>query len=231
MGILLAALFLAGSFEVASVKPRLWTGQGSFGIETHGNTLTAEHIDLYGLVTFAYGLKDFQLSGGPAWAKHGRLDVSELFEVVAKAGDKAPSEDEFRVMLQELLADRFQLKVRHVVKDLPVYRLVVNKNGAKVRESAADTKFAMTMSGGGKDKPMRLVVRHGELSRLVSQIEMQSQRTVVDETGLARFYDFDLEWEGEALADAVGSMGLRLVSGTAPLDTVVIESAERPSGN
>jgi uncharacterized protein (TIGR03435 family) len=232
MGIILTALLLAASFEVASVKPEPWTGQGGVGVTTHGNTLTAEHSDLYGLVTFAYNLKDFQLSGGPAWAKHGILDQSELFQVVAKAGGNvAPSEEEFRAMLQALLAERFQLKVRHVVKEFPVYRLVVGKNGAKVRESSADTKFLMTIKSGSGDKPTQMVVRHAALSRLVSQIEMQARRPVVDETGLAGLYDFELDWEGDGLADAVGQLGLRLVAGTAPLDSVVIESAERPSGN
>ena len=189
---------------------------------------------MYGLVTFAYGLKDFQLSGGPVG--RGLSTASWInrscFQVVAKAGgDSAPSEDEFQAMLRELLADRFQLKVRHVVKVSPVNRLVVGKGEAKVRESSPDIAFLMTIRGGIKDRPTQMVVRHAALSCLVEQIEMQSSRTVLDETDLAGLYDFDIEWEGHALAEPAGDLGLRLVAGTTPLDTVVIESAERPSGN
>jgi uncharacterized protein (TIGR03435 family) len=237
-----AGLTSAQSFEVASVKPQPWTGQGGVGVTTRGNTLLGDHTDLYGLVTFAYGLKDYQLSGGPDWAKHGRLDQSELFQVTAKAGgDKVPSEDEFRAMLQGLLAERFQLRIRHVVKDLPVYRLVVAKSGSKLRESPPDAKFSMAISGGGGGKPMRIEARHAALSSLVSQIETQERRPVVDATGLAGFYDFDVEWDlngltaadasGPSVFTAVQQLGLRLEAGTAPLDTVVIESAQRPSAN
>jgi len=63
----------------------------------------------------------FKLSGAPAWAEHGRLDQSDLYQVIAKAqDDKAPSEDQFRLMLQGLLAERIRLKVHHVRKDVPV---------------------------------------------------------------------------------------------------------------
>lgn len=131
-------------FEVASVKPEPWTGQGGIFIMVRGNTLTAEHIDLCGLVEFAYGLRNIQLSGGPAWARHGVLDASVLYQVIAKAaGDPPPPTDQFRLMLQGLLADRFKLKVHHINKDLPVYNLVVAKSGLKLKESAADAKFSM----------------------------------------------------------------------------------------
>jgi uncharacterized protein (TIGR03435 family) len=120
------------AFEVASVKLEPWNGQGSVGIFVRGNTLTAEHVSLNELVAFAYNLKDVQLSGGPGWAdrSQAKLSDAELYQVIAKAvGDSPPSMDQFRRMLQSLLTDRFQLKVHHQPKDLPVYNLVVNKGG------------------------------------------------------------------------------------------------------
>src|SRR5215470_12811488 len=132
------------SFEVASVKLQPWTGQGSVGIMLRGVTLTAEHVSLKDLVTFAYDLRDVQLSGGPSWADRSglKLNEAELYEVIGRAaGDTPPSRDEFRRMLQALLADRFQLRIHHQSKDLSVYNLVVAKGGPKFKESAADTKF------------------------------------------------------------------------------------------
>jgi len=55
----------APAFDVASVKPQPFTGQGSVGIFVRGDTLDAEHVSLFSLVTFAYNLRDVQLSGGP----------------------------------------------------------------------------------------------------------------------------------------------------------------------
>ena len=101
-------------FEVASIKPQPFAGQGSVGIFVRGNTLDAEHVSLDFLVMFAYNLHEVQLSGGPSWARSGVLSSSELFQVIAKStGDPPPSMAVFRQMLQALLADRFKLQVRH----------------------------------------------------------------------------------------------------------------------
>ncbi len=105
--------FGQSSFEVASVKPQPWAGQGSVGVFVRGDTLTAEHVALYDLVEFAYNLRSVQLSGGPAWADRGRtlLSDSDLYQVTAKAaGAPPPPMDQFRLMLQELLADSLSVE-------------------------------------------------------------------------------------------------------------------------
>ena len=58
------------AFEVGSIKLQPWTNEGRVGVFIRGNTLTGEHVDLYRLVEFAYGLRTdgAQLSGGPGWA-------------------------------------------------------------------------------------------------------------------------------------------------------------------
>lgn len=159
------------SFEVASVKPQPWTGQqgSTMGIFIRGNTLTAEHSDLYGLVMFAYDLREaVQLSGGPAWAAHGVLVSSELYQVIAKAaGDPPPPTDQFPLMLQALLADRFKLKIHHVNKDLPMYNLVVGRNGSKLKESAADAKFSMVVRPLGK-QGIRITATHAPMTNLLN---------------------------------------------------------------
>jgi uncharacterized protein (TIGR03435 family) len=112
-------------FEIASIKLHPWTNEGRVGVSTSGNTLTAEHVDLYRLVEFAYALPpdSYQLSGGPGWARRGVLDnvsgaESLLFQVTAKApANTRPTEEQFRLMLRALLADRFQLRVRREVKE------------------------------------------------------------------------------------------------------------------
>src|ERR1035437_9102163 len=70
------------AFEVASIKLQPWTGGGSVGIFIRGNTLDAEHVSLFSLVTFAYNLRDIQLSGGPPWVRSGVLSSSELYQVM-----------------------------------------------------------------------------------------------------------------------------------------------------
>jgi len=235
------------TFEVASVKPQVWDGQGSVGVFVRGNTLYAEHASLNDLVEFAYNLRDVQLSGGPGWALRGKLAESVLFQIAAKApqSDSPPTTDEFRRMLQTLLAERFRLQVHHVSKDLPVYDLVVNRGGPKMKESAADAAFAMNISGDGKTA-IRIVAGAVTISQLVGQLSHYAGRPVLDRTGLSGGYDFTLEWMPDDLATGADAgalgratlftalpqrLGLRLEAATAPFDAVVVDRAEKPSGN
>jgi uncharacterized protein (TIGR03435 family) len=236
----------AAAFEVASVKPQPWTGQGGVYVLVRGNTLNAEHASLYDLVEFAYNLRDVQLSGGPAWADrgHAKLVDSELYQIVAKSGDPPPSMEVFRQMLQTLLAERFNLQVHHERRNLPIYNLVVNKGGPRLKESPADSKFSSNMSSRGKFA-VRLVTTNMTMERLVETLGPAAGRPVFDKTGLSASYDFTMEFVGENVADepdaaAAGpsvfsalqeQLGLKLEPAMAPFDTIVIDRAERPSGN
>jgi uncharacterized protein (TIGR03435 family) len=235
-------------FEVASIKPQQWTGQGSVGIFVRGDTLDAEHASLFSLVTFAYNLRDVQLSGGPPWVKRDVLASSELYQVIAKApGEPPPQIAVFRQMLQTLLADRFNLQVHHVQKDLPIYNLVVNRGGPRhLKESPGETKFDFVASGKGR-LGVRIVATHMTMQELIDhQLGGYTDRPIFDKTGLSAPYDFTLEFAVEnappgqeigpndppALVTAVQEqLGLRLEPAMAPFDTVVIDHAARPAGN
>ena len=246
----------APAFEVASIKLQPWTNEGRVGVFVRGNTLTAEHVDLYRLVEFAYGLRTdgSQLSGGPGWARMGILsDVSGfdsvLYQVIAKAAPgPPPTLEQFRLMLQALLADRFQLRVHHVSKDIPVFNLVVAKKVPKLQENVSDAKVSMVMRDG---KVFRIRAVHAPIRNLVDELTNPNHgagRPVFDKTGLTGFYDFEIEWSSGALPpagpDGTASdtgpsvfaalqerLGLKLEPGTARFDTVVIDHAERPSQN
>jgi uncharacterized protein (TIGR03435 family) len=239
------------SFEVESIKPDPWTGQGRVGVFVQGNSLRAEHCSLYDLVEFAWNLRDIQLSGGPSWAARGMLHNSELFQVIAKTSeDLSPSTDQFRLMLQTLLADRFRLKVHHVAKDIPIFNLVTVKSGAKLNKSASDAQFSLNVDGrvsGGR--VIRIKATHASIAHLMAQVEGHAGRPVFDKTGLTGFYDFQAEWVSENSRAATSNefssepnapslftalqkqLGLKLEPGTGSFDTVVIDYAERPSQN
>jgi uncharacterized protein (TIGR03435 family) len=82
------------------------------------------------LVVRAYGVKNYQVSG-PAWMDSDRFDVNAKIPAGA-------TQDQFRLMLQKLLADRFHMTVHRENKEMPVYALVVGKNGHKLKP-ASDT--------------------------------------------------------------------------------------------
>jgi uncharacterized protein (TIGR03435 family) len=86
------------------------------------------------LIVQAYGLQDFQLTGGPGWLTSDRFDI----EATPGAGI-SPTQAQTQEMLQSLLEERFQLKVRRETKNLPAYNLVVAKGGLKMKPSADQT--------------------------------------------------------------------------------------------
>src|SRR5262245_57665098 len=101
------------AFDVASVKQvkQFVPGTLSEKIEAHPGSLSMRDVRLRRIVMWAYDVKDFQISGpswlgAPAW---GGADLSR-FEVFAKATEGTPI-PQMRLMLQQLLAERFRMKL------------------------------------------------------------------------------------------------------------------------
>jgi uncharacterized protein (TIGR03435 family) len=154
-------------------------------------------------------------------------------------------------MLQKLLADRFQLKIHHESRERPVYALVVDKNGPRMKENN-DLKSAPApmIRFTGRGKATAQIV---SMSYMVQFLTSQVGKLVVDQTGLKSSYDFTLEWtpdpglvtgrvgppdappppeDGPSIFTALREqLGLRLESTKGPVDFIVIDHAERPSAN
>jgi uncharacterized protein (TIGR03435 family) len=123
------------AFEVASVKPSAPPTPGRMGM--HGGPgsagdpgqITANNMSLMDLMANAYGVQLYQISG-PDW-----MD-SQHFDIVAKVPAGATRE-QANGMWQNLLKERFGLKLHHETKEMPMYALVVARNGLKLKESVA----------------------------------------------------------------------------------------------
>jgi uncharacterized protein (TIGR03435 family) len=129
------------TFEVASVKPaappagrggRKGGGPNNPGQAAYTNTT------IRSLVLNAYGVKNYQVSGPSA------IDT-ERFDIVVKVPEGATAADR-KLMLQNLLAERFKLTLHRETKELPMYDLVAARNGPKMKESVevADPTSAST---------------------------------------------------------------------------------------
>jgi uncharacterized protein (TIGR03435 family) len=214
------------------------------------------------LVQYAYSLpNEGQVSGAPDWAK------SEWFDVQVKIGaadlaemqklSRAESDARRRLMMQALLAERFQLKAHSETKQVPVYELVVAKGGAKLKDAATDTD--PNLKKGEDGKPLAGVFYRPKdttlvgysmalLANFLSAPNTGVGRPVLDKTGRTGTYDFTLNWSvysaGEAAAGGAGSaddapsifdalqgVGLKLQPATGPVESIVIEHVERPSEN
>ena len=125
------------TFEVASVKPAAPITGNAIRVMMRGGPgtpdpgqITYTNVTVKNVLMNAYGVKGFQISG-PGW-----LD-SERYDIVAKL-PRGATKAEFMAMLQNLLAERFKLTLHREKKDLPMYVLVVGKNGPKLKESVDD---------------------------------------------------------------------------------------------
>lgn len=198
------------SFEVASIKPdKDATGVFGFGWFNPG-TFTARGASVQFLIQQAYQVADDQIFGAPSWLKSERYDInakvpSSVAEEIRKLDFEQSNLVCFR-MLQNLLTDRFKLAFHAETKELPMFALIIAKNGPKLQEA----KPGDTYPDGIKDingKGHGNVMRFGR-GRLIGQgipisdlIKMLSEQglglIVVDKTGLMGKYDFTLEWNPE----------------------------------
>ncbi len=166
------------SFEVASIKPAapLTPGQMKMGMTQDPGRVNIQGLPLGALIARAYRLKAYQISG-PDWLN----SASARFDVLAKLPAGA-SEDQVPEMLQVLLEDRFQLKFHREPKELPVYALVIGKNGLKMTP--------LEETEGDKSAPanrVRLMPGHLEteritLSALADLLSSFVDRPIVDQT-------------------------------------------------
>jgi bla regulator protein blaR1 len=191
------------TFEVASIKPSSGDDH-RIGIQfMPGGGLRTTGTTLKFLITFAYDVRDFQVSGGPGWLNSDRFDIlakstgsenatQNDMRNMTDAQLKTTSE-QMRLKLQALLVDRFQLTIHRETKEGPVYALVIGKNGSKLQESKVQQQPA------GRRRMMRM--GRGELNAegvgldmLTDNLSNQLGRPVIDRTGLKGNFDFKLTW-------------------------------------
>ena len=122
------------SFDVASVKP---TDPSRHAIDLRvfpGGRLRIANLTLRDMIRWAYSVKNYHLTGGPAWFDTDRFDID------AKAEGDA-TQPQVMAMLQTLLVDRFHLKVRRETLEGNIYVLVVAKGGPKLKPPSATESY------------------------------------------------------------------------------------------
>jgi uncharacterized protein (TIGR03435 family) len=201
-------------FEVASIRPAK-SGWRFSGQQSPPGRLRATNVTAKNLIENAYNrqprfsLGDDQILGGPKWISSDRFDIdAKLSRVEQDEEKKLPRNewaDQLRLMLQSMLADRFKLKVTQETKELPIYVLVVAKQGPKLAKSTVPPPAALGAkppdSGSrvwmGRGQLIGIGVSVGDLAGLLSHLPEIGGREVVDQTGLQGRYDFTLKWTPE----------------------------------
>jgi uncharacterized protein (TIGR03435 family) len=238
------------AFEVASIRASdKSAAPGRIRYNPLGVDLA--HVPLSWVIGEAYQIPYGRISSSDSRLRDSYFapeGASYFYDISARI-DQATSRDRIRLMLQTLLADRFKLVLHRESKMEPVYRLMVGKNGLKVQEAAA----------GGEPSVMpgldAFVFRSMDMARFSGIMSMFLGRPVVDETGLTKLYDFTIkrnvpaagppggaidapsklilaDWfTGGFFSDLEKQTGLKMESGKAPVDYLIVDRLEKPSEN
>jgi uncharacterized protein (TIGR03435 family) len=225
------------AFAVASIRPSSeevrFEHDGT--TETTPGTLRMRDVSVETCIKWAYGVQSSQISG-PAW-----IDTDK-FDITAKA-DAPATDDEMKLMLQALLADRFKLSFHHQSKELKAFVLTIAKGGAKVTPAVApDAKPFRQNSANGS------VVKSMTIREFGDFISGPLQMPVVDETGLTGKYDFVLDFTpylpdahnmgpdrpdttSILMAAMEGELGIKMETRKTQVEVMVIDHVDKPSAN
>jgi uncharacterized protein (TIGR03435 family) len=253
------------TFDVASVRETKPDSEKGFtvggGFAAHSSSLNMMNNSIGNMLALAYGLSSYQITGLPDWT--GRA----MYNVQAKADHDADEKLagltreqmglERQHMMQDLMADRFNLKTHWETREGPVYNLVVAKGGLKMRAGGAVPPSADELKNFGDNKIPELYAR-GDGSRgyefvghechiapLTLVLGSLMRTNVIDKTGLTGTYDFDMQYSQAnrrerdedpriwpQITDAVeDQLGLKLEPAKGPVQVLVVDHIEKPSEN
>jgi uncharacterized protein (TIGR03435 family) len=193
------------------------------------------------LIQQAYDVRSYQIIGGPGWLN------TERYDIVAKAETPDINRETLKVLLQSLLAERFNLQIHRETKELPIYELVVGKDGHKLKKSEvqpnteaesrpADAGRAAQASGAprviGGSGPAGAAPRGGSMIRMgrgqlnaqgvpvtgiIQMLAQQLGRPVIDKTNIQGNYDFNLQWTPDETQRGIGIAGMERPAADGPL--------------
>jgi uncharacterized protein (TIGR03435 family) len=239
------------AFEVATIKLTQPNTPYGNGIDVYpGGRVVIHGNSLKGLIAIAFHLSYWQIQGSEDWM------AKDLYEIEAKAPEGMQpagfnlrhtlfeiDDERLRKMLQALLIDRFQLQFHRETKTAKVYLL--ERSGKPLRlqpvdqESAgADSNWAAFGSIGWAEKWALFDVTMAQLSGFAADHYMHCP--VIDRTALNGAFNYKSPHEDaipgigeppDSFVNMIQEIGLKLTPTKGPVETFVIDHAERPSPN
>jgi uncharacterized protein (TIGR03435 family) len=222
----------SATFEVVSIRPNR-SGAAASETDTSPGRINLINVTPLSLVLRAFGVLGPQVVGAPAWLSTERYDV-----VATLADGRALNDLDRQPFLEQMLADRWNLRHHLESRTMSVYSLVQSSSGSRLVPHTGLGEYGMKVDGAGGRAILRST--RGNMPRLVEILSRFAGRVVTNETGLAGEYDFTLEWVQDASAENAGpslftalreQLGLRLDPSTRPVTVIVIDHIERPSEN
>lgn len=234
------------SFDVATIKPSKPDQPGKM-FRVEGRHFTTLNTTLLDLIDFAYGTHPKQVVNAPPWMSTDKFDLSATPDA-----EGAPSNAQWKDMIQKLLADRFALKFHRDSRELSAYALTVVKTGSRMEKSQGDPEG---LPGLFFSQPGNLHVNNANMedfSHLMQEAVLD--RPVVNQTDLKGRWNFNLKWTPDETqfagmgmkipppTDAANApaplftaiqeeIGLKLDATRTAIPVLVIDHVEKPSEN
>jgi uncharacterized protein (TIGR03435 family) len=247
------------TFEVATVKQNKSPDRLSGLQRQPGGRLTVTNMTTRTLITFAYQITGYQLVGGPAWIDSDKFDILAKINgnpVWSAPGSGLP--DPAQRAMQQLLADRFKLKLHREMRDMDVFALTMVKPGTpgpNLKPSTNDCAAIAEATRRGQpppsrpspDAPVPCSMLMGTAGRILfdgygmpqvaNMLIGQVGRIVIDRTNLPGVWQFVLRFSPEQSTDTSEpsiygalqeQLGLKLGSTKAPFEVTVVDNVEHP---
>jgi uncharacterized protein (TIGR03435 family) len=234
------------SFEVATIKPTKPDEQRKAFL-VRGRRFQTINVSLNEMMSFAYGVHAKQVMGAPSWAETDKFDIDAQPD-----GEGAPSDKQWKGMLQKLIVERFKLSFHRDKKELSVYVLSVAKTGQKLTKSEGDPNGLPGLFFQGLGDLHVTNANMADFAGLMQEAVLD--RPVLDQTGLNGRFDFTLKWTPDdsqfggmgakippptdsaaappGLYTAIQEqIGLKLDATKALAEVLVIDHVEKPSEN
>lgn len=209
-----------------------------------GSHFIAQNQTAANLIEIAYGLQHTQVLGGPSWMHSERFDLEAAPDQEGKY-----SYNDWTLMLQQIMADRFHVQLHHETRELPAFNLALAKGGTKLTPSAAGADGKPNIDVKGREV-ISIIATDADTAEFVKILkEAIVGRPVFDQTGLAGHYDFTLRFAADrtamsATADSAPpdlppdlftaiqqQLGLKLAPTKAPADVLVVDDVQHPFQN
>lgn len=203
------------------------------------NYWTFSNVSSLNLIANAYGLGMHQVIGLPGWAETNRYGLMAEMDLERLEAFKTLPPDEQlrqqRLMLQAVLANRYQLSAHLETREMPVYELIVAHGGPKLREKVLEAR-----SGASFFMPRNWTI-NGTMNDLASKLAGPVGGVVIDKTGLGtETFNYALRWTSDTqsgMASGAPSiftaleeqLGLKLVPATDQVEVLVIDHIEKPT--
>jgi len=237
-------------FEVATIKPSEPGRPGKL-FTVRGQNIVTVNTTLSDLVTMAYNLHAKQIVGAPSWIETDKYDLT-----IKPDAPGQPNVNQMKIIMQKMIADRFQFKFHRDKRELAIYAMTVTKTGSKLTKSQSDPNGLPGLFFGGANPGVSFNVRNATLAEVAATLQGSIlDKPVVDQTGLSEKYDFTLKFtpdagmmagfggppppaatdNADAPPDLFGAfeqqLGLKLSSTKGQADVLVIDRVEKPSDN